>query len=101
MPRRDRAKQFSPFNALKGLQDALRIKEYEHDRIEKGDLSEDAIAEIGDRLLNLQPNEEIKVRYYDNGFEKEIAGPATVNFDKMEITVGSLTIKIDAILSCD
>ncbi len=31
MSREDRAKQFAPFNALKGLQEALRRKEYEHE----------------------------------------------------------------------
>lgn len=32
MSRQDRAKQFNPFNALKGLQKALRQKEREHER---------------------------------------------------------------------
>lgn len=31
MSREDRAKQFAPFDALKGLQMALRKKEYEHE----------------------------------------------------------------------
>ena len=43
MPRGDRARQFAPFDALKGLQQALRLKEYEHDRIEKGDITEEKI----------------------------------------------------------
>ena len=33
MPRVDRAKQFAPFDALKGLQDALRVKEFEHESL--------------------------------------------------------------------
>ena len=36
MPRKDRAKQFAPFDALKGLQEALKIKEYEHLEIYEG-----------------------------------------------------------------
>lgn len=99
MAQQDRAKQFNPFNALKGLQEALRIKEYEHDRIEKGDLSEDAIAEIAAVLQNLQPGDRVKAKYYDNGFEKEIAGPTTVDFDKMEITVQDKVINIENVLS--
>lgn len=31
MPREDRAKQFAPFDALKGLRDALHKKELEHE----------------------------------------------------------------------
>ena len=46
MPRIERARQFAPFDALKGLSEALRIKEYEHDRILKGDLSEEKILEL-------------------------------------------------------
>ena len=33
-----------PFDALKGLQKALRLKEYEHEKKYKGDLSEEKIA---------------------------------------------------------
>ena len=32
MSRQDRAKQFAPFDALKGLQDALRKKEEENEK---------------------------------------------------------------------
>ena len=32
MSRAERAKQFNPFNALRGLQKALRQKELEHER---------------------------------------------------------------------
>ena len=35
MSPKDRAKQFAPFDALKGLGDALRIKEYENERVQK------------------------------------------------------------------
>ena len=46
MPRGERAKQFAPFDALKGLQQALRLKEYEHERVEKGDLSEEDVLRL-------------------------------------------------------
>ena len=41
MNRQDRAKQFMPFDALKGLQEALRVREERRSRIEKKSLSED------------------------------------------------------------
>ena len=41
MSRQERAKQFAPFDALKGLHDALRLKEYEHERVQKGDMPEE------------------------------------------------------------
>lgn len=34
MPRSKRSAQFAPFDALKGLQEALKLKEYEHARIQ-------------------------------------------------------------------
>ena len=41
MKREQRAKQFAPFDPLKGLRDALRVKEYEHESIIRGEISED------------------------------------------------------------
>ena len=46
MPRAQRAKQFAPFDALKGLKDAIKLKEYEHEKKLKGELSEEKIVEI-------------------------------------------------------
>ena len=53
MPRSERAKQFMPFDTLKGLKNALRMKEYEHERVSKGELSEEKATEISKKLLNL------------------------------------------------
>ena len=46
MTQSDRAKQFMPFDAMKGLKEALRDREERHSRVEKRDLSEDTMAEI-------------------------------------------------------
>ena len=42
MTRQERAKQFMPFDAMKGLQEALRAREEQHARVEKRELSEEA-----------------------------------------------------------
>ena len=44
-----RAKQFLPFDALKGLQEALREKEIEYEA--KKDLSEDTLHELNNKLI--------------------------------------------------
>ena len=49
MPRGDRARQFAPFDALKGLQQALRLKEYEHDKTMKGDISEKTLKNLSSK----------------------------------------------------
>ena len=54
MPRVDRAKQFAPFDALKGLQDALRVKEYEHERVQRGEVQEEQASKISKILLRLE-----------------------------------------------
>ena len=53
MPLSQRAKQFAPFDALKGLKEAIAQKE--HTPTPRRELSEDAIAEINTRLSNLKP----------------------------------------------
>ena len=46
MPRENRAAQFAPFDALKGLSEAIKLKEYEHDRVALKELSEEQAKEI-------------------------------------------------------
>lgn len=50
MTRAERAKQFAPFDAMKGLQEALRDREERHLRVEKHDISED-MKELNSKLL--------------------------------------------------
>ncbi|MGN0798717.1 MAG: hypothetical protein ACI4L7_04080 [Christensenellales bacterium] len=45
MPRWERAKQFAPFDALKGLREALRVKEREHDELLKNKIKHEKIDE--------------------------------------------------------
>ena len=62
MPRSRRAKQFMPFDALRGLKEAIAAKErvIEPRRYP----SDDAIAEINASLLDLQKGQIITVVYY-------------------------------------
>lgn len=62
MPLSQRAKQFAPFDALKGLKEAIAQKE--HTPTSRRELSEDAIAEINTRLSNLKPGQLVTVVYY-------------------------------------
>ena len=41
MTREQRAKQFQPFDAMKGLQEALRDREERHARVERTEISEE------------------------------------------------------------
>ncbi len=58
-----RAKQFLPFEALNGLQDALRKKEIEYSP--KKELSDEVKDELGEILSSIDIGENIKIKYYN------------------------------------
>ena len=62
MPPSRRAKQFAPFDALKGLKEAIAAKE-RHPESRK-ELSEEMIAEINKTLSELRRGQQITVVYY-------------------------------------
>ena len=97
MPRRDRAKQFAPFDALKGLQAALRLKEYEHERMIKGDIQEEKIEEISKTLSEIEKGDEVEVTYFYDGYYKTINGPAKVEIEFQILKIDKLEIKFDDI----
>lgn len=65
MPRSKRAAQFAPFDALKGLQEALKMKEYEHSRIQRIDVSEEESQWISDVVSSIEKCDLVDVTYYD------------------------------------
>ena len=98
MPRKERAKQFAPFDALKGLQNALRLKEYEHDQIIKGELSEDQIEEISRVILELNNGDVVEVKYFFDGYFKNINGQVQLDIQNKNIIVENTTISFDSIV---
>lgn len=62
MPPSRRAKQFAPFDALKGLKEAIAAKE-RHPEPRK-ELTEEMIAEINKTLSGLRRGQQITVVYY-------------------------------------
>lgn len=68
----ERAKQFMPFDALKGFKEAL--KEKEKIIVDKIDLCEDAIIEINNILINLKVGDIVKVVYFKQNEYIEVIG---------------------------
>lgn len=68
----ERAKQFMPFDALKGFKEAL--KEKEKIIVDKIDLCEDAIIEINNILINLKVGDIVKVVYFKQNEYIEVTG---------------------------
>ena len=74
MNRQDRAKQFMPFDALKGLQEELRIREERRTRVKKKTLSEDQIEKISRVLGRVQNGSKVNICLYSQGHYITIDG---------------------------
>lgn len=64
MTREERARQFAPFDALKGLQEALRDREERHSRVERHDISDEQIEINSQVLLNLERGNVVQMDCY-------------------------------------
>ncbi|HHU43441.1 MAG: YolD-like family protein [Bacillota bacterium] len=67
MNKANRAAQFAPFDALKGLNEALRKKEEKLSRVEKIELSEEMSEELSHKLIKLEKGQRIKITFYCYG----------------------------------
>ena len=67
MSRIDRAKQFLPFDSMKGLQEALRAEEAKRARVEKRELGEEDAARISQVLGQTSRGDAVRVTYYRSG----------------------------------
>lgn len=63
MPKEERAKQFMPFAALKGLDEALAAKE--KIVVERKELSEEQLAELDAQMQRVEKGSMVTVVYYD------------------------------------
>ena len=100
MPVSERAKQFMPFSALKGLEDALREKE--RIIVEKAELSEESSADIAAALNLIKRGVYVRVVYFADGEYISAEGMVTA-FDKVfrKMTVVKTEIKFDEIYKLD
>ena len=72
MPRQDRAKQFMPFAALKGLPEAIAKKE--RITVRKIELSECMAEELNRKFLLLERGKMVTVTYYLQGEYVKMTG---------------------------
>lgn len=101
MPRENRAAQFAPFDALKGLQNALRIKEHEAERVAKGDLTEEEIKRLSSIVLSLEKGDRVKVSYYSLGHIYSVEGKVRLNITELYMVVGTKRIVFDDIVNIE
>lgn len=93
----DRARQFMPFDALKGYKEALQEKR--KIKINKKELTEDDISELSYKINQIQKNMIIKVIYYNKEEYLEVEGMVSkIDFDNRYVTIVKTKIKFDNIL---
>ncbi len=64
MTRGERAKIFAPFDAMKGLQEALRDREERHLRVERHEISEEQAERNSRTFLRLQRGMKVEISCY-------------------------------------
>ncbi len=74
MPVAERAKQFMPFAAVKGLNEALAKKERELGLIKKAELSEEMAEELNAKLTLLKKEDIVAAVYFWKGEYRSISG---------------------------
>ncbi len=96
MPVSERAKQFMPFSALSGLEDALRKKE--RIVVKKAELSDESAQDIANTLNLIKKGTYVQVVYFNDGEYISIQGIVT-SFDKVfrKMTVVKTEIEFDDI----
>ena len=93
MNRADRAKQFAPFDALRGLREALAKKEEEHERQEKRELSEEEQAAIEQALVEIARGDEAEAVCFEDGKYVKVVGTVVrvdTNFRYLQIGEGKI-----------
>lgn len=86
----DRARQFMPFDALKGLQEALREKEKEIE--DRKELSEECYSEIDRILRRIENGVEVSIQFYKEKKYVDICGVVTkINRIKQMLIINDYT----------
>lgn len=81
-----RAKQFLPFDALKGLQEALREKEIEYE--ERKELSEETLDELDNIFNRIEKGSYVIITFYKNRVYKKICGKVSnIDYNKKKIQI--------------
>lgn len=100
MTRAERAKQFAPFDAMKGLNEALRDREERHMRVDKHEISEEAAAENSRTVVKLRRGMMVYVSYYCAFHDAEIKGTLEdINLGLKHLTVDGEQIWFEDIYS--
>ena len=77
MMREQRAKQFMPFDAMKGLAEALREREERHSRVQKHGVSEEDQVQISETLCKVEKGSKVFISFFAHFHDWEEEGIVT------------------------
>lgn len=98
MSREDRAKQFMPFAALRGYEEALRAKE--KIVVDKKELSEERKAELDEMIQIVKKQDIVTVVYFEKDEYLKITGMISkLDMDSKYIQVVGTKISFESIFS--
>ena len=86
MKREDRAKQFLPFDAMKGLSAAMKRQEERAERVERIDLGEEDAALLSNALFHTARGDKVEATYFRDGAYLTLRGTVTT-FDETKRTL--------------
>lgn len=86
MTREKRAKQFLPFSAVSGLEEALERKRKEMEKEDRVFLSEEREKEINSTLISLEKNDRVRIKYH-NGFKYETKESVVIKKNEIDNTI--------------
>ena len=95
MSRQERAKQFAPFDALKGLHEAIKLKEFEHEMISRNEMCEDEIKIISVELSKINKGDKVKVKFFRDGHIVDLEGVAQIDVFEQILKVGAFIVSFD------
>ena len=94
MPLSMRAKQFLPFEAVRGLRQALKAKEFEVEAVQKGFLAEEEARTISSILSSLQGGEILEAKYFKDGHYYFAEGKAKLVYEEGYLLIEDLKIPL-------
>lgn len=77
MTRKERAKQFMAFDAMKGLKEALQDREERHSRVEQHEVSEEIQEKLSKMLNQADRGMRVWISHYQNFHDVEAKGVIT------------------------
>ena len=102
MNREDRAKQFLPFDAMKGLKEAMEKQEELLSRVEKTELGEEDAEHLSLALSQVERGDAVRVTVFLGGHYCTLTGTVT-RLDPVRrlLTIGDLKLPLDDLTSLE